>query len=127
MNVNVTLQQQAVAAVIKAAQEGKTPLALAGWSGFGINDVSTYLQYFFTGSAFDQARDQEISDLIKKGASTIDEPARLKLYGDAFKLIAERAHFMPLFTYVKNYGMSKDLDFKPSKDDWARFYAAKWK
>ena len=127
VNVNVTLQQQAVAAVIKAAQEGKTPLALAGWSGFGINDVSTYLQYFFTGSAFDQARDQEISDLIKKGASTIDEPARLKLYGDAFKLIAERAHFMPLFTYVKNYGMSKDLDFKPSKDDWARFYAAKWK
>ncbi len=126
VGINVTMQQQAVAAVIKAAQEGKTPLAVAGWSGFGINDVSTYLQYFFTGSSFDQARDEEISDLIKKGASTVDEPARLKAYGDAFKMIADRAHFMPLFTYVKTYGMSKDLDYKPSKDDWARFYLAKW-
>ncbi|MGB3500526.1 MAG: ABC transporter substrate-binding protein [Mesorhizobium sp.] len=127
VNVDVTIQQLAVAAVIKAAQEGRAPILLAGWSGYGINDVSTYLQYFFTGSHSDQARDDEINSIVAKGAATIDESDRLKLNSDAFKLIAERAHFMPLFTYVKTYGMSKDLDFKPSKDDWARFYTAKWK
>jgi len=41
--------------------------------------------------------------------------------------ISDRAHFMPLFTYVKNYGLSKDLNWKPHSDDWARFYLASWK
>jgi peptide/nickel transport system substrate-binding protein len=51
----------------------------------------------------------------------------LNNYDQAFKLISERAHFTPLFTYVKNYVMAKDLNFKPSPDDRARFYLASWK
>ncbi|SFU21799.1 ABC transporter substrate-binding protein [Mesorhizobium sp. YR577] len=126
VGINATIQQQAVAAVIKAAQEGKTPLAIAAWSGFGINEVSPYLQYFFTGNVLDQARDEEIHKLVDAGGSTNDEAARLKAYNEAFHLISERAHFLPLFSYVKNYGMSKDLNFKAFKDDWSRFYLATW-
>ena len=127
VGVKVKLQQQAVAAVIKAAQEGRTPLALAGWGGFGINEVSPYLQYFFMGDLFDQARDAEIKALVETGGSTIDAEKRLAVYGEAFRLISERAHFMPLFTYVKTYAMSKDLNFKPYYDGWPRFYLASWK
>ncbi len=127
MGINVKLQQLQAAAVIQAAQQGKTPLALAGWGGFGVNEVSPYLQYFFTGSPFDQALDKDVQSLVEAGGSTLDSKVRQKAYDDAFRMISDRAHFMPLFTYVKNYGISKDLNFKPHADDWARFYMASWK
>ncbi len=127
VGINAKLQQLQVAAVIQAAQQGKTPLALAGWGGFGVNEVSSYLQYFFTGTPFDQALDKDIHALVNLGASSTDPKVRAKAYDDAFRLVSERAHFMPLFTYVKNFGMSKDLNFKPHSDDRARFYLASWK
>ncbi|MFO1191632.1 MAG: ABC transporter substrate-binding protein [Rhodoferax sp.] len=127
VGINAKMQQLQAAAVIQAAQQGKTPLAIATWGGFGINEVSSYLQYFFTGSAFDQALDKDIHALVDAGGATNDTRARAKAYDDAFRLIAERAHFIPLFTYVKTYAMAKDLNFKPHADDRARFYLASWK
>jgi peptide/nickel transport system substrate-binding protein len=127
VGINAKLQQLQVAAVIQAAQQGKTPLALAGWGGFGVNEVSPYLQYFFTGTPFDQALDKDVQAQVEAGGSTLDPKARQKAYDEAFRLISDRAHFLPLFTYVKNYGMSKELNSRPYADDWARFYLASWK
>lgn len=127
VGINAKMQQLQVAAVIQAAQQGKTPLALAGWGGFGPNDVSTYLQYFFTGTPFDQALDKDVRALVEAGGSTSDPKARLKAYDEAFHLISDRAHFLPVFTYMKNYGFSRELNFKSYVDNRLRFYLASWK
>jgi peptide/nickel transport system substrate-binding protein len=127
VGINAKIQQLQAAAVIQAARQGKTPLAVATWGGFGINEVSPYLQYFFTGTPFDQALDKDVQALVEAGGASSDPEIRATNYDQAFKLISERAHFTPLFTYVKNYVMAKDLNFKPSPDDRARFYLASWK
>ena len=64
------------------------------------------------------------------GGASNDPKVRNKAYDEAydeaFRLVAGRAHFFPLHTYAKTYAMSKDLNFKPSPDDIARFYLASW-
>ena len=34
---------------------------------------------------------------------------------------------MPLHTYVNTYGFSKQLNFKPYRDELPRFYLASWR
>jgi len=127
VGINARLNQVQVSAAIQLFQQGKLPLAIGAWGGFGVNDVSTYLQYFFTATALDQARDPKLQQLVEQGGGTNDADARLKAYNEAFKVIAAQAYFLPLFTYVKNYAFTKDLDFKAYPDDWLRFYRASWK
>ena len=127
VGINVRLQQMQSGALVQAAMQGKTPLAIASWGGFGVNEVSTYLQFFFTGSAFDQALDKDIHALVDAGGASFDSKVRGKAYDEAFRLVAERAHFFPLFTFVKTFAMSRELNFKPYSDDRARFYLASWK
>ena len=64
--------------------------------------------------------------LVDAGGASNDPKVRNKAYDEAFRLVAGRAHFFPLHTYAKTYAMSKDLNFKPSPDDIARFYLASW-
>lgn len=125
--INARLNQIQVSAAIQLFQQGKLPMAIGSWGGFGVNDVAPYLQYFFTGTANDQVRDPKLQALIERGGTTNDSAVRSKAYRDAFKLIADQAYFLPLFTYVKNFGFSKSLDFKAYPDDWLRFYLASWK
>jgi peptide/nickel transport system substrate-binding protein len=56
-----------------------------------------------------------------------DLDQRRKAYSQAIKLITAPAHFLPLFTYAKTYGFSRDLVFKPSPDELPRFYLSAWK
>ena len=64
--------------------------------------------------------------VVDAGGVSNDPKVRNKPYDEAFRLVAERAHFFPLFTYVKTYAKPKGLNFKPSPDDRARFYLARW-
>ncbi len=114
-------------AVIQLAQQGKLPLAFAGWGGFAVNDVSAFLGYFYTKGSFAMAYDDEVTALVTEGARILDAERRRTLYAQAFRLITERAYFLPLFTYVKTYGFSRQLDFTPWPDDNPRFYRARWK
>ena len=43
------------------------------------------------------------------------------------ELITERAECLPMFTYVKTYGFSRQLNFKPYPDELPRFYLSSWK
>ena len=64
--------------------------------------------------------------LVDAGGASNDPKVRNKAYHEALHLVAERAHFIPLFTYVKSYATSKDLNFRPDSDDRACFYRASW-
>ena len=117
----------AAGAVIQMAQQGKLPMAFAGWGGFAVNDVSAFLGYFYTKGSFAMAYDDEVTALVNEGARILDAERRKALYAQAFRLITERAYFLPLFTYVKTYGFSKQLAFTPFVDDNPRFYRARWR
>lgn len=127
VGIRVHIDQLQVSAVIQRNQEGKSPLNAGSWGSYSINDVSAFLPYFFSGSAMDYARDPLITKAVTDGGSVTDPDARRLAYSEAIKRITEQADFIPLFTYVKTYGFSKQLNFKPFPDELPRFYLSSWK
>ena len=127
VGIRAHINQLQVSAVIQRVQEGKTQMNSGSWGSYSINDVSAFLPYFFTGSANDYTRDPEIIKLVNEGGSVTDPDQRRAAYSAAIKRITENADFIPLFTYVKTYGFTKDLNFKPYPDELPRFYLSSWK
>ena len=127
VGIRAHINQLQVSAVIQRVQEGKTQMNSGSWGSYSINDVSAFLPYFFTGSANDYTRDPEIIKLVNEGGSVTDPDQRRAAYSAAIKRITEQADFIPLFTYVKTYGFSKDLLFKGYPDELPRFYLSSWK
>jgi peptide/nickel transport system substrate-binding protein len=107
--------------------DGRNPLYMGSWGSYSINDVSAFMPYFFTGGGDDYTRDPEIEKLVEAGGSTTDPDERRRAYSDAIRRITARADWLPLFTYVKTYGFSRQLRFTPFQDDLPRFYLSSWK
>ena len=115
------------AAAVQRSLAGKAPLYFSSWGSYSINDVSAILPYFFTGGGSDYTRDPEVEELVSDGGTTTDTDQRRKFYGEAIRLITEQADWVPLFIYVKTYGFSRQLNFKPYPDELPRFYMSSWK
>ena len=73
------------------------------------------------------ARDPLVRDWVEEGDSTVDTEVRKAAYKKALQRIADQAYWAPMFTWVSNNCMNKDLDFTPYPDAVPRFYRAKWK
>ncbi len=127
VGINARVTHLQVSAAVQRAIEGKAPMYSGSWGSYSINDVSAILPYFFTGGGNDYARDPEVQKLVLEGGSVTDPDQRRKMYSQAIKLITERAEWIPLFTYVKTYGYSKQLNFKAFPDELPRFYLTTWK
>jgi len=112
---------------VRRSGDGHNPLDMGTWGSYSINDVSAILPRFFGGSPFDYLRDPEVVALVEKGGATTDIDERRRAYTDAIRLITQKAAFMPLFTYVKTYGFSRQLNFRPTIDEIPRFYLSSWK
>jgi peptide/nickel transport system substrate-binding protein len=127
VGIEANIAQLTVAEAIRRNEEGASPMSMGSWGSYSINDVSAFLPYFFTGGPNDYTRDPVIEALVREGGSVIDLDQRRKAYSQAIKLITTPAHFLPLFTYVRTYGFSRDLAFRPSPDELPRFYLSAWK
>ncbi len=127
VGIDAHVAQLPVADAIRRNEEGESPLSMGSWGSYSINDVSAFLPYFFTGGPNDYTREPAIEALVREGGSVTDLDKRRMAYGQAIKLITASAHFLPLFTYVKTYGFSRDLAFRPSFDELPRFYLSAWK
>lgn len=127
VGIRAEISQMQISALFPMFQKGELPLNIGRWAAGDIGDPSYYLQYFFGGSALDQARDAEVTALVEEGNSTMDRAVRLAAYEKAFGLISERVYQLPLFTWVKGYAMNKELDFKAAADAYPMFFLASWK
>ncbi len=113
--------------VVQRSVEGRNPLEMGSWGSYSINDASAFLPHFFAGGAQDDARDPDVENLVRQGDNAANPDQRRGAYSDAIKRITEQAYFMPLFTYVVPYAMSKELNFKANRDEMPRFYSSSWK
>jgi peptide/nickel transport system substrate-binding protein len=127
VGIEANIAQLPVAEAVRRNGEGASPMTMGSWGSYSINDVSAFLPYFFTGGPNDYTRDPQIEALVREGGSVTDLDQRRKAYSQAIKLITTPAYFLPLFTYVKTYGFSRDLAFRPSPDELPRFYLSSWK
>jgi peptide/nickel transport system substrate-binding protein len=105
----------------------EVPFNFMTWGSSSVNDIANITAYFFDGRADDTALDAEVKKYLDAGGATIDPEERKKNYAEALRLIAERAHWLPLFSYAYFYGMKEELDFQPTPDEIVHLYRAKWK
>ncbi len=127
VGIKARLTQLQVGAVIQRSIEGKNPLDLGSWGSYSINDASAFLPFFFTGLGQDYTRDPEVKRLVLEGGSVTDPDQRRRAYSAALRRITEQADFMPLYTFVTTYAISRNLNFKAYQDELPRFYLSSWK
>ena len=127
VGIRATIRHMQTAEEVARARAGHNPLDAGDWGSFSINDVSAVLPYFFGGGDMDYARDPEVQSFIEAGGSTINPDERRQNYSNAIRIITERAFWLPLFTFSITYGFTRELTFKPSRDEIPRFYLASWK
>ncbi|MBL8672218.1 MAG: ABC transporter substrate-binding protein [Alphaproteobacteria bacterium] len=127
VGIRVTLNEQQYAAAAPKWRAGEVPMVLGNWGSYGIGDVAMILGNFFAGGADDLVGDAEIKAWIDTGDTATDPAVRKDAYAKALKKIADNAMWMSLWDFNVNFGVSKDLAFKPYPDEFARFYRAAWK
>ncbi len=127
VGIHVNIRQLQVGAVVQRSIEGKNPMELGSWGSYSINDASAYMPYFFGGGGADYARDPELQAMVEAGGSSTDPDKRRAAYSAAIKRITERADYMPLFTFVTTYAMSRTLSLRTFQDELPLFYLASWK
>jgi len=115
------------AAFNPAFASGSMTLTHWNWGSVGVNDVSASLSRAFRGQGEDYSRDPEVQRWLEEADTSLDPEKRKQLYRRALARITEQAYWAPLFTYVRNYAYSSDLDFVPTPDEISHFYAASWK
>jgi len=125
--IKAKLVMMKYSALRERSRAGKVQLNFQTWGSYSINDVSAIVSYFYKFQPDDDARDPQVRDWLDEGDSTIDVEARKAVYKKALQRIAEQAYWAPMFTWVSNNCMNKDLDFTPYPDAVPRFYRAKWK
>jgi peptide/nickel transport system substrate-binding protein len=126
VGIKANLQWMQYSALRDKVREGKVPMDFMTWGSGSVRDVANITSYFFESSGDDTARDPEIEKLLRAGDGTIDEAERKKNYSAALTLIAERAHWLPLWSYAYYYAMNKDLEFTPTPDEILHLYRAHW-
>jgi peptide/nickel transport system substrate-binding protein len=127
VGIRARLNLLQVAAQIQRAWRGELALSMGSWGSYSVNDVSAILPNYFNFGLDDYARDEEVKRLVEEGGSSNDEEVRRRAYSAAIRRITEQAYWIPLHTYVNTYAFSKQLEFKPFRDELPRFYLAKWR
>lgn len=127
VGIKANLQWMQYSALRDKVRNDEVPLSFMTWGSGSVSDIANITAYFFDGRADDTALDSEVKELLDAGGGTIEPEERLKNYREALRLIAERAHWLPLWSYAYFYAMNEDLDFEPTPDEIVHLYRAKWK
>ncbi len=126
VGIKAKLEMMQYSALRERARAGKVQFNFQTWGSYSINDVSAIDSYWFKFQPIDITRDPQVRDWLDEGDSTVDPEARKAVYKKALQRIAEQAYWAPMFTWVSNNCMNKELDFTPYPDAVPRFYRAKW-
>jgi len=127
IGIKANLKFQQYKALRGKVWEGQAPFHQMTWGSYSINDVSAITSHFFTKGKDDYCRDDEIKGWLDTADTSTDPAVRKENYHRALSKISEELCWLPMFTYTKNYGFTKDLDFTPTADEIPRFFTASWK
>jgi peptide/nickel transport system substrate-binding protein len=127
IGVRAHVTSQVSAAVQLRIEKGDVPMYVSSWGSYSINDASAFMPFFFSSNSDDLAQDPELTAALKQGGSVVDPEIRKAAYAKAIHIISDRAYMLPVSTFVRVYGTSRNLDFKPYPDEMPRFFWSKWK
>jgi peptide/nickel transport system substrate-binding protein len=127
VGVKANMVDQQFASALGAWRDGKYGMFMVNWGSYGIADASLATSPFFNGAQDDRAKDPELIKLLAEADTSVDPNVRKRDFAAALKRIADQAYWLPLWTFNITTAQSKDLEFSLDADEFARFYAARWK
>lgn len=127
VGITAKLNYMQYAALREKRIKDGTPMAFMTWGSNSVADVSAITSAFFKMGGEDDSRDKDVAALLEKGDTSVEDATRKEAYSKALSEIADKAYWVPLWTYSSNYVMGTDLAFAPTPDELIRFYAIGWK
>jgi peptide/nickel transport system substrate-binding protein len=125
--ITVTLNEQQYAPAVSAWRDHRAPMFLVNWGSYGVGDVALSVGQFFGGTGDDLVKDPEIMAHTTAAGASVDPAFRKEAYAKALKIIADKAYWVPLWTYSVNTAQNKSLELSLEPDEFAQFYRAYWK
>jgi len=125
--IRTSLVYEQYPAVREKQRKGTSGITFASWGSYSINDVSAILPVYFGMEGDDTARDKEVAAPIAHAGATMDSASRAKDYGQALRLISERALIYPMYSVGRNFPATRELDFGKQDSDRLRFWDMRWR
>ncbi|RMC29817.1 ABC transporter substrate-binding protein [Paracoccus alkanivorans] len=126
VGINLEVNMLTYAAASDQWRNNQRDMEFTNWGSYGIGDVGMSVAGFFSGTGDDVAQDPDVIKLVTEATSIVDQERRAELYAEALKLIAERAYWVPLWTFAMNTAMAEDLSLSVSPDEFVPFWDATW-
>ncbi|TVR10319.1 MAG: ABC transporter substrate-binding protein [Salinarimonadaceae bacterium] len=127
VGIQANLRSMQFQALLPMQRSGEAQFSHLSWASLGLNDAVANTSHYFRGRPDDQHQDAEVIAWLEVADTSLDPAVREEHYKKALQKIAEEAYTVPLWTAVRYFGLSPDLEFQPHFDDIARFWAAEWK
>ncbi len=128
VGIRAKLRYVKLSTLSRARKSREIPAYFATWGSGSTADTAAIADFHFTPTTNrNLSRDKEVEKYVLAAGGTLDPEKRNRAYAQALKLIAERALWIPLYSFTLNYLTSKDLVFEASKDGLPRLFLAKWK
>ncbi|MGF1526325.1 MAG: ABC transporter substrate-binding protein [Candidatus Competibacterales bacterium] len=127
VGIETDFQYLKYSALREIRMKGETAITFQTWGSYSINDASAIVSEFFKHGSLDFARDPDILQWLKIADSSIDGEVRKENYAKTLARIAERAYWLPLFSYNTNYVFVPKVEFEPTDDAIPRFFTMSWK
>jgi peptide/nickel transport system substrate-binding protein len=108
---------------------GKTKdLSYGSWGSNSIFDADAILYiYFHSSSLRSYANTPEMDAWLTEARSTLDEARRKVLYGQVQKFVMDQAYVLPVYARNTIEGISKNLVYTPSSDEFMYLNQSSWK
>lgn len=111
----------------QARRKRRVSAFFASWASGSTADTATIAEtHWSLKSDRNFSNDAEVAQEMEAAAKTIDPEERKRLYSAALKRIADRAYWIPLYSYSQNYLLSHDLIFPVPKDGLPRLFRTHW-
>ena len=127
IGIRVRLQWLQPAPLVDKVRKGEVAVAFRNWESGSVPDVAASTGRFFDRGPDDTARDDRVSELLKKAEGEFDRNTRLALYDEAHQLINKNVYWVPLWSYALFYVMTSDLQYQPTADAILHFTRMSWK
>lgn len=127
VGIRVRLRVLEYPALHTAQFRDETPMVLLSWGSYSVNDVSAMISLFFLPGQEDYARDPELHGWLQRAERIVDPAERQQLYARAIERITERVYWLPMYTFVKNFGLSDQIAYTPFADEFIRLYTIRWR
>ena len=126
--INAKMRYVKTSTLGRARKSREIPAYFGTWGSGSTADAAAILgPHFSPRSNRNLSRDLIVEKYLLKAERTLDKKKRVQFYNKGLSILADKALWVPLYSFTLNYLVSKDLAFKAPSDGLPRLVGARWK